>query len=351
MSAQATQSLSLSSLAEQIGAVVEGNGDLQIHGIAPIHAAGPNDLTFLSDERLHEKLATSKAGAVLIDAKSGDEGVPMTRVTTSNPRLALAKALDILYPASRPEAGIHATAIIPPSCILGEGVTVGPYVVLGERVVLGDHVVLHAHAVVYGDASIGAHSVVHSHATVRERVEVGQHCVIHNGAVVGGEGFGFAPRKDGSWHGIRHIGSVRLGDHAEVQSNACVDRGALNDTVVGAGTKIDNLAQVGHGGQIGKHTLLCGQVGLAGSCIIGDHVILGGQVGVADHIRIGDKSRLAAQAGVIADLEGNMDYAGAPTMPIRRTMLVFAVLQRLPEIAKSVRKLAVRVEQLESDEA
>lgn len=348
MSMQSTQSISLASLADQIGATAETNGELEIRGIAPIHAAGPHDLTFLSDDRHRDKLATSKAGAVLIDAKDAGEGVPMTRVTTPNPRLALAKALDILYPSVRPAPVIHPSAVIPDSCTIGERVSIGAYVVLGERVSIGDDVILHAHAVVYDDASIGAHSVVHSHATVREHVEVGAHCVLHNGAVVGGEGFGFAPRADGSWHPIRHIGSVRIGDHSEVQSNACVDRGALNDTVIGTGTKIDNLAQIGHGGQIGDHTLLCGQVGLAGSCSVGNHVIVGGQVGVADHLHIGDRSRLAAQSGVIADLEGNADYAGAPAVPLRRTMLIHAILQRLPEIARSVRKLTARVEEIEA---
>ena len=348
MSVQSIEPVSLSALAAHIGATVEGDGTLEIRGIAPIHGAGPSDLTFLSDERLRSKLADSQAGAVLIDAKVEADGIPMTRVTTPNPRLALAKALDLMYPRTGPAPGIHGTAIIPDSCAIGADVHIGPYVVLGERVTLGDRAVLHAHAVVYDEATIGPRSVIHSHATVREGVSIGADCIVHNGAVVGGEGFGFAPREDGSWHPTRHIGSVRLGDHAEVQSNACVDRGALNDTVVGTGTKIDNLAQIGHGCQIGDHTLLCGQVGLAGSGVVGDHCILGGQVGVADHVRIGDKSRLAAQSGVIADLDGGTDYAGAPAHPFRRTMLVYATLWRLPEIAKSFRALRKRVEAMDS---
>ena len=344
----ASDSLTLAALAELVGATLRGDGAKVVTGIAPLKTAGPDDLTFLATDRFLNDLHASGAGAVLIHAAHA-QGVSIPCLVTPNPRLALAKALDRMYPRTRPAPSIHDTAVVPASCIVGDDVFIGPYAVLGERVTVGNRCAIHAHAVVYDDVTLGDDCVVHANATVRERVTLGAHCIVHNGAIVGGEGFGFAPRADGSWHPIRHIGAVRLGDFCEIQSNACVDRGALNDTVLGAGTKVDNLAQVGHGNQIGNHVLLCGQVGLAGSCTIGDHAVLGGQVGVADHLSIAGGVRLAAQSGVIADIEEPGNYAAAPAVPFRRALHMHGTLQRLPEIAKSVRKLEERVEKLESD--
>ena len=303
-----------------------------------IQEAGPTDLAFMADLRYAAALADCRAGAVLVPADYGGEA-PMPVLRAPRPRLAFARAVALLAPAPTRPSGVHATALVPRSCTLGAGVWIGAYTVLGEDVRVGAGTAVHAHCALYDGVTIGADCEIHSHVAIRAGVTLGDRVLVQNGVVIGADGFGFEPTEDGRYHKVPQVGTVRIADDVEVQANACVDRAAIGATVIGRGTKIDNLTQVAHGCTIGEDSILCGQVGLSGSTQVGNRVLLGGQVGVADHMRIGDGARVAAQSGVIQDLPGDRSYGGTPTMDLKDALRAALFLSRLPEIARDVKKL------------
>ncbi len=329
-------------LARRLGAVVDPSADFDIAGVATVDEAEPCHVTFLSNPRYTSKARETRAGAILV-APGFADATPAVPLRIENPYLAFAKALEIFHPVASPRHGVHPTAVVGREVVLGRDVSIAAYVVIGDGVTLGDGVVLHPHVTIYDGVSIGAGSVLHSHAVVRERVRLGERVVVQNGAVIGSDGFGFAPAGEGRWHKIPQVGTVSIGDDVEIQANACIDRAALGTTTVGRGTKIDNLVQVGHGCRIGEDTLLCGQVGLAGSTDVGNRVTLAGQVGVAGHLRVGDDVVVAAQGGVLGSLEKG-EYGGAPAIPMREQGVLIALTRRLPEIQKRLKEIERRLE-------
>lgn len=337
-------SVTLQEIATHLGAEIEGDPQLAITGVAPMETAGPSEITFLGNRAYASKVATSKAGAILIPAKHRDE-CPMPSIRVPEPRLAYAKVLDLFFAPARPAGGVHPTAIVPESTTVDASASIGAYSVLGENVTVGAGSVIHPHVVIYDGVQIGADCVIHSSAVIREHVTVGDRTDVQNGAIVGADGFGFAPQADRSWHKIPHTGRVILGDDVEIQAGACVDRAAVGDTTIGRGTKIDNLVQVGHGCHIGEDTLVCGLVGLAGSTTIGNRVIIAGQAGLAGHLTVEDDVTVGAQAGVISDLETGKTYHGQPAMESRRARNVYLHLSRLPELVKRVKALERAAEQ------
>ena len=325
-------------LARRLGATVDPGVDLEIDGVGPIEDAAPGQLTFLSNAKYAPRIQDTQASAVLVAPDFQGES-PAALLRIANPYLAFAKAISLLYSPPALPPGVHPTAVLGERVILGRDVAIGAYAVLGDDVVVGDGTTIHPHCVVYAGARIGAHCLLHSHAVVREHVRIGDRNILQNGAVIGADGFGFAPRGDGSWLKIPQAGTVELGDDVEVQSLACVDRATVGTTRVGRGTKIDNLVQVGHGSQVGADAMLCGQVGLAGSTHIEDRVTLAGQVGVAGHLTIGAGSTVTAQAGVTSDLAPGAVYGGAPAVPFKDLREVLFHYMRLPELAKRVKAL------------
>lgn len=328
---------SLRELAEHLGAEAP-TADLDIEGVATIEDAGPTHLTFLANDKYVDKLRASGAGAALIPPDLEVE-LPMPVVRIAKPRLAFVRLLDLFHPPRTHVPGIHPTAIIPESCTLGEGVSIGAYVVIGERTRIGARTRLHPHAVVYEDVTLGADCEIHSHASVREGCVLGDRVIVHNSSVVGADGFGFEPDAEGRLHKMPQVGTAELGDDVEIQALAAVDRAAMGATVVGEGTKIDNFAQVAHGCTVGKHTILCGQVGLAGSTKVGSHVMLGGQVGVAGHIEIGDGVQAAAKSGILADVPPGQRIGGIPAVPIKDALRNALLIQQLPKMNKRLKAL------------
>lgn len=325
-------------LAKRLGASVDAALDVEIRGVAPMDEAGPGEVTFLSNPSYARRLKDSRASAVLVDpAFSGEASIPLLRI--ANPYLAFAKAIAFFHQPPQPPPGVHPTVVLGQDVVLGRGVSIGAYAVLGDRVRVGDGATIHPHCVVYPDAVLGAGALLHSGAVVREGVRLGRGVILQNGAVVGADGFGFAPRGDGSWHKIPQAGTVELGDDVEVQALACIDRATVGTTTVGRGTKIDNLVQVGHGCHIGEDTLLCGQVGLAGSTRVGNRVTLAGQAGTAGHMSIGDGATIAAQSGVVGDVEPGTTMGGTPALELRDARAVYLSLPRLPEFIKRVKAL------------
>lgn len=258
-----------------------------------------------------------------------------TLILVRDPAAALFSLVPHFFEARTEESEISPLAAVHPTAKVGKGVHIGAYAVIGPHVEVGDDAVIHAHAVLYQAARVGARSVLHSGVAIREHCEIGTDCILHNGTVIGADGFGFVPDGNKGLRKVPQLGNVRIGDSVEVGANVCIDRATLGTTVVDDGTKIDNLAQVGHNVKIGRSSIICGQVGIAGSARVGEGVVIGGQSGVRDHTTIAPGSRVAARSGVSNDLEAG-DYAGYPAVPAHEWKRQNAALSRL---SKMVTKL------------
>ena len=288
--------MKLAELARLLGATCHGDQQQEITGVEGIEKAGPGQLTFVANPKYTPFARTTRAGAVLVTEEF--EAIAAPTLRTANPYLAFARAIDMFHPAPQYPPGIHATAVIEPGAEVGPKVHIGAFVVVGAGAVIGEGTTLLPHVVIYPGARLGSHCFVHAHAVVREGCRLGDGVILQNGAVVGCDGFGFAKEDSGRWHKITQSGGVLLGDQVEVQANSCIDRASVGDTEIATGVKIDNLVQVGHGSRVGDNTLLCAQVGLAGSSGVGKNVVLAGQVGVVGHSFIGDGVVVTAQSGV-----------------------------------------------------
>ena len=325
-------------IAQILGASLhDATPETEVSGVAGIEDAGPQQITFISNPKYAAQAKSTRAAAILVTPDFPAEGRPLLR--HANPYLAFARALELFYEPPKYEPGIHPTVIIDPSARIGSGAHISPYVVIGDGVVIGDDAVLLAHVVIYRGARIGHRFFAHSHAQVREFCEVGDDVILQNGVVIGADGFGFARDGAKGWHKIVQSGITRLADRVEVQANSCVDRATIGATVIGADTKIDNLVQVGHGCSFGEHTLLCSQVGVGGSAHVGSNVILAGQVGVVGHLTIGDGAVVTAQSGIPGDVAAGATMSGSPAFENRQWLRAIAVFNKLPELAKVIRRL------------
>jgi UDP-3-O-[3-hydroxymyristoyl] glucosamine N-acyltransferase len=237
---------------------------------------------------------------------------------------------------------VHRTAVVDSSARIGEGAHIGPYVVIGEDVEIGRDAVLLSHVVIYRGAKIGDNFFAHAHSVVRENCRLGSNVLLQNGVVIGGDGFGFAKTAAGKWHKIPQPAPVVIGDDVEIQANSCIDRASVGETRIGRGVKVDNLVQVGHGSHVGEDSLLCAQVGLAGSTVIGKSVILTGQVGVVGHCTVGDNAIVTPQTGVAADIAPGALVSGSPAVDHRAWLKYSAILPRLPELVRAVRAKNVK---------
>ncbi len=329
-------SMKLAALARQLGATCARDGDLEISSVAGIEDAGPGQLTFVSNPKYGPLARTTRASAVLV-AENFPE-IAAATLRTSNPYLAFARAIEIFSPSPRYLPGIHPTAVIDPSASIGEATHIGAYVVVSHNVVIGAHSTLLPHVVIYQDVHIGSHFFAHAHTVIREGCRLGDHVIVQSGAVIGTDGFGFAKNDQGGWHKITQSGPVEVADEVEIQANSCIDRASVGVTRIGRGAKIDNLVQVGHGSSVGENTLLCSQVGLAGSTHVGKNVVLAGQVGVAGHCNIGDGVIATGQTGLHGDIPPGKMLSGSPGVDNRRWLRATALFHRLPEILKQIQK-------------
>ncbi len=329
--------MKLLEIARSIGATAENvPPELEITGLAGVGDAGPTELTFLTNPKYMAAASTTRAAAIIVAPGFPADGRALLR--SQNPHLAYAKALELFYSPPRYQPGIHPTAVIASSARVGPGTHVGAYVVIDEDVTIGANCTLLPHVVIYRGVTIGNNFFAHSHAVVREFCRIGDHVILQNGVVIGADGYGFAPDGEG-WHKIVQSGTVVVGSNVEVQANSCVDRATIGETRIADGVKIDNFVQVGHGSQVGENTMLCSQVGLAGSTRVGKHVMLAGQVGAAGHCTIGDNAIVTAQSGV-RDVPPNTIVSGSPAIDNRQWLRAVAAFTKLPELAKAVRKLA-----------
>jgi UDP-3-O-[3-hydroxymyristoyl] glucosamine N-acyltransferase len=337
--------MKLKEIAERLNCALAGNGSLEISGLAGMEHARPNELTFLANPKYAHKVRNTKAGAILATEPFGD--LPIATLVSSNPYLDFARALAFFYQPPRPAHGIHPLAHVAASAAIGEGASIGPFACVGEHVRIGKNAVLHPHAVIYEGAEIGDDFIAHSHAAVREFCRIGHRVILQNGAVVGGDGFGFAKRADGSHFKIVQSGVTVIEDDVEVQSLSSVDRATIGETRVKKGAKIDSLVQVGHACVVGENNIICAQTGLAGSSVLERDVLLAGQVGISGHLTIHDGAIVYAQSGIGGDVAPGAVMSGSPAFEAREWLRAVTAFPKLPDLLKTVRQLEKRLEKLE----
>lgn len=334
--------LTAGAVATLVGGRLDGDPDRLITGVAPLDRAGPTELSLFSHRRYASWFAGTSAGTVLVAPDLLElPGSPPARIVVDRPMDAMVRLLGRFRPPERRPSGVHPTAVVAPTATLGRDVAIEAYAVVGEDVVVGDGSWIGAHAVVEAGSRLGRDVRLHAHAVVYPRVEIGDRVVLHAGARVGREGFGFAPGAGGVTR-IPHVGRCILEDDVEVGANSCVDRGSVDDTIIGAGTKLDNLVQVGHNVRMGRGCFVASQVGISGSSRIGDGVQVGGQAGVAGHLTIGDRATLAGRAAVFGDVPAGETWSGYPARPHREQLRSHAALARLARIIRPLEGLLDR---------
>lgn len=333
-----------------VGGEVVGDGSVVLEGVAPLDRAGAHDLTFLAHERYAPFLASSGAGAVLVSpelldaaSEAGEGGYRGCRIVVAKPYEAMLEAIPALYPPAPPETGIHPTAVIGRGATIGAKVSIGAYAVVEDGAVLEDGVRVGSHSTVGRGVRVGAWSWLGDSVTLYPGAELGKRVRLHAGVRVASDGFGYV-QKGGRHEKIPHVGRCIIEDDVEIGANSTLDRGSVDDTVVGAGTKIDNLVHIAHNVRIGRLCLIMAQVGIAGSVQIGDGCILAGQVGVSGHHTIGAGARLAAQAGVFGDIPAGETWSGYPARPHREALRAHAAFFKLAGLMRRMERLLARVE-------
>ena len=327
---------SLSDLAARLGGRVRGEARLVVDGVAPLQTAGPKELSFLSNPKYLSLALATRAAAVMVA-----EGVDLpgrTLLVVRDPYLALASLLAIFHPVTRPAAGVSPDAVLGKDCRLGDGVCVMARAVLGDGCRIGDRAVVMPGVVLGRSVTVGADATLHPNVVVYERCVVGDRVILHAGAVIGSDGFGFA-REGSRHHKIPQVGNVVIEDDVEIGANVTVDRATLGSTVIGRGTKIDNLVQVGHNVRIGEDCVLVAQAGISGSTSLGKGVVFAGQSGAVGHIKIGDGAVIGAKSAVTHDLPAGSFVIGHPAIDAGLWKRATAVFGRLPELRRRLMRL------------
>jgi UDP-3-O-[3-hydroxymyristoyl] glucosamine N-acyltransferase len=327
-------------IAKALDGEVIGDGSLKLTGFAPATTARPGDLTFAENETFFQKAEQSAACAILIDGPFTSAHKALIRV--ANARIAFARVLPLFFPEPAFVPGLDPTAVAAASAQIDPTAHIGPHCVVGEKVKIGPGVVLQGGNHIGHHCIIGAHSRLFPNVVLYDQTQIGQHVRIHAGAVIGADGFGYV-FDSGLHRKVPQVGHVIVQDDVEIGANVTIDRGALGPTLIGKGTKIDNLVQIGHNVSIGEHCLVVAQVGVAGSTKIGHYTTLAGQAGITGHLKIGNKVIIAAQSGVIHDVPDGAKWLGSPAQPDRQAKRQMIALQRLPELMRRVSELEKRV--------
>jgi UDP-3-O-[3-hydroxymyristoyl] glucosamine N-acyltransferase len=338
--------LKLRDIAGRLECRLEGDGEIEIHRVAGIDDAGPGDLTFFTNPKYARALKTTRASAVILSEKA--EPAPCSMLRVSHPYVAFAKAVELFAIRDRPPAGIHRLADVAATAVVAPDAVIGPFTSIGEGARVGARTLVYPNVTIGAGAQIGDDCVIHPHVSIRERVHIGHRVVLQDGAVIGSDGFGFATKADGTHYKIPQIGVVVVEDDVEIGANAAIDRPAIGETRIGAGSKIDNLVQVAHGVTIGRNVLLAAQVGIAGSTTIEDAVTLAGQVGVSGHITIGKGTIATAQTGIPNSVGPGSFISGYPAISNRDWLKSSAVFRKLPELRKAIADLEARLAEVEA---
>lgn len=326
----------LAELAELVGGRIVGDSERLVRGISTLDRATGDQISFVSNPRYKGEASDSSAGALLVGEEL--EGVRSDQLIVEDPRLALSQLLDLFHPAEPPAAGVHATAVIDSSAEIAASASVGPFCVVGPASTVEAGAILHPHVVVGRDCSVGQGAVLHPRVVLYEGSDVGPRAILHAGVVLGSDGYGFAT--EGAEHvKLRHVGRTIVGAEVEIGANCTIDRALFNETTIGAGTKIDNLVQVGHNAQIGRGCLLVSQVGISGSTHLGDGVVMAGQSGAAGHLEIGDGAQVAAKSAVFKSVPAGETVAGIPAIAAGRWKRSQALFGKLDDLRRRVLRL------------
>lgn len=333
-------------LAEIVGGRVIGDPELIIKGVAGVAESNGNDLTFAEDAKYLAEAENSRAAAVIVPENINESR--KTVIAVKNPRLAYARVASLFAPAVFYKPGIDLTAIISPKARVGKNVSIHAHVVVEDDVEIGDNVVLAPGVFIGKNSKIGNNTVIHPNVVVEYDSIIGANVIIHAGTVIGSDGYGFVSAADGH-HKIPQLGNVIIEDNVEIGANVTVDRGASGPTVIGAGTKIDNLVQIAHNVKIGPDCLIIAQVGIAGSTELGKRVILAGKTGVVGHIKIGDQAVIASDSTVTKDVPPAVFYSGRPAHDHKAALREQAAMRKLPELMKTIKELEKRIKRLEEE--
>lgn len=345
MHAERKGKVSLAVLADLVGGSVSGDPSTVISGVAPLDVAGPEQISFLSNPKFQSKLADCQAAAVIVHS-SQQVSLQTPLLLTENPYLAFAKILTFFAVPPHVGLGVMAGAHVHPDAIVGKNVTIAPGCVVCAGATIGNGTCLHPNVVIGADAVVGEDCLLHANVTVRERCVLGNRVIIQPGAVIGADGFGFAPDGPGYFK-IPQVGHVVIEDDVEIGACSCIDRGTLGVTRIARGVKLDNLVQIAHNVHLDEHTVMASQVGVAGSTVIGKHCIFGGQAAVAGHLKVGDNVTLAGRGGIANNVEGNQKLAGLPAMPHREWLKATMTMTHLPEMRRELKQLKKLVDELQ----
>jgi UDP-3-O-[3-hydroxymyristoyl] glucosamine N-acyltransferase len=339
--------LKLHELAQRLDCRLEAvSGDVDIVRVASLEQAQPGDLTFLANPRYHTQLVGTRASAVIL-GETDPSQAPCAVLRSDNPYRSFAQAVSLFREPMAPSKGIDPLSSIAADAAIGADVSIGPFVAIAAGVVIGARTVVYPGVVIGAGVCVGDDCVLHAHVSLRDGVALGSRVIVHNGAVVGSDGFGFVKQPDGSHLKIPQTAGVVIEDDVEIGANTTIDRPAIGETRIGAGTKVDNLVQIAHGVSIGRHVLLAAQVGIAGSATIEDDVVLAGQVGVSGHLRIGRGVVATAQTGIPNSVDAGAFISGYPAVPNREWLKSSAVVRQLPALKKRIAQLEARIAELE----
>lgn len=330
----------LADIAARLGCELRGDGAIEIRAIRGLEEAGPGDLTFLANPKYTAQLTATRASAAIVATSAAD--LPIATLRADNPYLCFAEALTLFHRPVQPPPGIHPTAVVAASARIADAASIGPYAVIGDDAVIGPGATIHPHVTIYPGVQIGRDFVAHAGVVVREYVRIGDRVVLHAGVVIGADGFGFAPSPTGAVK-IPQAGIVVIEDDVEIGANTTVDRATLEATIIRRGAKLDNLVMIAHNCEVGAHSFLAAQVGIAGSTKIGRGVQMGGQAGAAGHLTIGDGVQIAAQSGVPNSVPAGKTVGGYPAMEVGLWRRTSAAILRLPELLRRVRRLERRL--------
>jgi UDP-3-O-[3-hydroxymyristoyl] glucosamine N-acyltransferase len=341
--------LKLRDIADRLECRLEGDGEVEIQRVAGIEQSGPGDVTFFANPRYTAQLETTRASAVILGDRTDARppaGVAMLRA--ANPYLAFARAVELFAPAAAAVRGIHRLADVAPTATIAADASVAAFASIGDGARVGARTVIYPHVTIGSGAIVGDDCTIHARVSIRERVAIGNRVVVQDGAVIGSDGFGFARRADGTHQKIPQVGAVVVEDDVEIGANTAIDRPAIGETRIGAGTKIDNLVQIAHGVKVGRDVLLAAQVGIAGSTTIEDRVTLAGQVGVAGHLTLGQGVIASAQSGIPNSVAAGTFVSGYPAIENRDWLKASAIFRRLPDLKKALSDLRRRLDELET---
>jgi UDP-3-O-[3-hydroxymyristoyl] glucosamine N-acyltransferase len=341
--------VTLGEIAGFLGCTLQGDAALAIEGVAPLAVAGPQHLSFLANPKYAKEVPLSKAGALLVSSKDLALAQGRSALVSENPYRDFARATARWFShLSLPDLGVHPSAVVHPDAVLGQGVRIGAHAVVEAGARVGDGCVVFPLAYIGAKSSLGKDCLVYPSAVILERVELGDRVILHSGVVLGADGFGFAPDYPRGYVKVPQIGTVVIEDDVEIQANSCVDRGALGETRIGKGTKLDNLVQVAHNVVVGQHTVLVAQSGIAGSTHVGHWVTCAGQSAIAGHLTIGDGAVVTGQAGAGKDVPPKAMVSGSPAVPTLEHHRGLVELHKLPELKLKVKALEARLAELEA---